>query len=164
MAKMTMISSEALSIQLSKLESGVGEIAKKAIYVGAKVVADKVKANLQALPTDKFRFLRDGDKLNVLTELQKQDLKDGFGVTPIKQDWDGNYNAKIGFDGYGSKPTKAYPKGLPNILLARAIESGSSVRRKKPFFRPAVSASEERAIKEMERVANEEIEKITGGK
>ena len=61
-------------------------------------------------------------------------------------------------------PTKQYPKGLPNQLLARAIESGSSVRQKKPFVRPAVTATKKQAIAEMEKIIDEEVEKSMGGK
>ena len=121
------------------------ETAKKAVYAGAKVVADKIRQNLNAL--------------NVTPELQKQDLIDSFGIAPFDTDEKGVVNTKAGFDGYGSRPTKKYPKGLPNQLLARAIESGTSFRKKQPFVRPAVNAAKKQAIKEMERVVNEEVKK-----
>ena len=94
---------------------------------------------------------------------RKKDLIESFGVTPISRDNQGNHNAKIGFDGYGSMPTKAYPKGLPNQLLARAVESGSSVRAKTPFVRPAVRASKSKVESTMGQIMTKEIKRIMGG-
>jgi len=146
--------------KLSKLSTGQKEIAGKAIYAGAKVVADKIKDNIEKLPEDTFRYLQGDDKFSGVPDGQKKDLEESFGVASIKVDSDGNYNTKLGFDGYGSYPTKKYPKGLPNQLLARAVESGSSVREKHPFVRPAVNATKKTAQAEMGRVIDEEIEKI----
>lgn len=164
MARMTFKAGEEYAIKLSKLATGQEEIAKKAIYAAAGIVADKIKANLNSLPEEKFRYLRDGEKFVGVPERQKKDLIDSFGITPITTDSKGNWNAKIGFDGYGSIPTKKYPNGLPNQLLARAIESGSSVRRKKPFVRPAVNATKKQAQAKMAEIIDKEIEKIMGGK
>ena len=164
MARMTFKAGEEYAIKLSKLATGQEEIAKKAIYAAAGIVADRIKANLNALPEEKFRYLRDGEKFVGVPERQKKDLIDSFGITPITTDNKGNWNAKIGFDGYGSIPTKKYPNGLPNQLLARAIESGSSVRRKKPFVRPAVNATKKQAQAKMAEIIDKEIEKIMGGK
>lgn len=162
MARMTVKATDDYALKLSKLAAQTEEVAKKAIYAAANIVADKVASNLAALPEDKFRRLKDGEKFTGLPEKQKKDLQDSFGVTPIKQDEDG-WNAHIGFDGYGSKPTEKYPKGVPNQLLARAVESGSSVRQKTPFVRPAVNATKKEAIDAMERVIEEEFKKIIGG-
>lgn len=160
---MTLKSTDDYALKLSKLAAQTEEVAKKAIYEAANIVADKVASNLAALPTDKFRRLKDGEQFTGLPETQKKDLQDSFGVTPIKQDDAGNWSAHIGFDGYGSNPTAKYPKGVPNQLLARAVESGSSVRQKTPFVRPAVNATKGDAIKAMERVIDEELTKTMEG-
>ena len=164
MARMTVKATDDYALKLSKLSGQTEEVAKKAIYAAAKIVADKVASNLSSLPVDKFRHLGDGEKFAGVPQSQKNDLQSGFGVTPIKQDSDGNWNAHVGFDGYGSHPTVKYPNGVPNQLLARAIESGSSVRQKTPFVRPAVNATKKEAIDAMERVIEEEFKKIIGGK
>ena len=49
---------------------------------------------------------------------------------------------------------------IPNALLARAAESGSSVREKTPFVRPAVNATRKEAEAEMDRVVRQELEQI----
>lgn len=160
MARMTFKAGDEYALRLSKLANGSDEIAKKAIYEAAKITADKIKENLDAIPTDKFRLLKPGEIFTGLPTAQKQDLVDAFGITPIAKDENGNWNAKIGFDGYGSYSTRKYPKGVPNQLLARAVESGSSVRAKTPFVRPAVNAAKKQALAKMGETIDKEIEKI----
>ena len=73
------------------------------------------------------------------------------------QNDNGFLNVKIGFDGYNNVRTRTYPKGQPNALIARATESGSSVRKKTPFIRPAVNASKKQAIDSCKVVVDEKI-------
>lgn len=160
MAKMTFKAGDEYAIKLSRLATDSGEIAKKAIYAGAEVVADKIKENVKSLPEDKFRYLRGEEKFKGVSPQQKKDLLDSFGITPIDQDRGGDWNTKLGFDGYGGGKTKKYPKGLPNQLLARAVESGSVVRIKTPFVRTAVNATKKESQTVMAAVVDEEIEKI----
>ena len=159
-ARISFKSGDDYSLKLSKLSTNIESVAKKAIFAGAKIVADEISNNIEALPEDKFRFLNEGEKFTGVPKMQKEDLRSSFGITPIDRDKDGNWNAKIGFDGYGRVPTKKYPKGLPNQLLARAIESGSSVRTKQPFVRPAVNATKKKAVEAMKKIIDEETEKI----
>ena len=72
----------------------------------------------------------------------------------------GYWNVKLGFDGYNKVKTKTYPNGQPNAMIARATESGSSVREKTPFVRTAVSATQKQAVEIAKRVVDEEISKI----
>lgn len=160
MAKMTFRAGDEYAMKLSKLAKQSDEVARKAIYAGAKIVADEIKRNIQSLPEEKYRHLKSGEQFSGVPKQQKNDLIKSFGISPISVDNLGNWNAKVGFDGYGSTPTKKYPNGLPNQLLARSVESGSSVRKKKPFVRPAVNAKRKIAQSEMERIINEEIMKI----
>lgn len=163
MARITFKDGDEYADRLLRLASGSEEVAKKAIYAGAKIVTDKVRANLEALPEESFRRLRGEDSFSGLPEAHKEDLMVSFGITPITEDRSGFWNAKIGFDGYGRFPTKTYPHGLPNQLLARAIESGSSVRQKRPFVAPAVRATRKAAVEAMGRVLDEEIKKNMKG-
>lgn len=125
------------ALKLSKLSTNSEEIAKKAIYEGAKIVADQIKANLEG----------------VLSEEATGDLIESFGVTPIERDKDGNWNAKIGFDGYDRN-------GVPNQLKARVLESGSSKQGKRPYIRPAVTKTRKKVLKKMEEVIDYEIKKL----
>jgi len=139
MARVTMYAGEDYALRLSKMATDSEEIAKKAIYEGSKIVADKIKSNLEG----------------VLSPEATGDLLESFGVTPITKNKDGDWNAKIGFDGYDKK-------GVANQLKARVIESGTSTRTKKPFVRPAVNSTKKRVIQKMGEVIDEELKKIGG--
>ena len=162
MAKITFSKDSDFALRLQELEKVFDDdsILERAVAAGAKPVADAIRANLAALPTDRYRKLDPGETFSGLSKGQKEDLLNGFGLTPISNDRRGMINTHAGFDGYGSYPTKAYPKGVPNQLLARATESGSSVRDKTPFVRPAVNKMRKQSLQEMEKSVEEDIEKI----
>lgn len=132
---------------------------EQAIIAGADPVADAIRAGINSLPAEDFRYLRDGDKFNVLSKEAKQGLSAGFGRTPVRR-FSASIDAKLGWDGYFGHPRKKYPKGIPNQLIARAIESGSSVRQKQPFVQPAVNKTRRKALKAMEKSIDETCEKI----
>ena len=161
MARMEIRGFDKLELQLSKL--GNPEIAKEVVQAGAQPIADQIRKNLEGLPEDKFRYLKKNEVFTGIPKQQKQDLLNSLGITPPDIDFDGNTNIKIGFDGYGKIPTKKYPKGVPNQLLARAVESGSSVRKKTPFVRKAVNKAKKLAEAEMQKKLDEHIEIIMKG-
>jgi hypothetical protein len=160
MAKMTIKGTDELALQLSKLGTMSTKIAKDVVWAGAQPVADEIRKGLESLPVDELKQLKTGETFNVAPYGEINDLVNSLGVTKPDVDGGGNVNIKIGFDGYGSYPSKKYPKGLPNKLLARAIESGSSVRKKMPFVRSAVNRSKKKALEEMKKKCDEEIKII----
>lgn len=161
MARMEIRGFDELELQLSKLADP--DISKEVVQAGAQPIADQIRKNLEGLPEDKFRYLNKGEVFVGVPKQQKKDLLNSLGITPPDIDFDGNTNIKIGFDGYGKIPTKKYPKGVPNALLARAIESGSSVRKKTPFIRKAVNKAKKLAEAEMQKKLDEKIEIIMKG-
>lgn len=160
MAKMTIKGTDELALQLSRLGNMSTEIAKDVVMAGAQPVADEIRKGLESLPIDELKQLKAGETFNVAPYGEIRDLLDSLGIAPPDIDKAGNVNTKIGFDGYGSYPSKKYPHGLPNPLLARAIESGSSVRKKIPFVRSAVNRSKRKAIEEMQKKCDEKIKMI----
>lgn len=162
MAKIVFSGAKEFARALEKYYNGITsrKVLEKAVYAGAKVVADKIRSNLKALPTEKNRILKDGEKFSGVPGFQKGDLLDSFGLTPILRDESGFINTKAGFSGYGTMSSNKYPEGLPNQLLAASIESGSSVREKRPFIRPAVNAAKKQAVEAMEAVIDEETKKL----
>lgn len=146
---------------LQKIDAVTDEVIGEAVYDMAKVVADKVRANIQALPAvpnaANIATYRQG--YSRLSEPEKQGLLDGFGVSPLQDD-SGYRNVKLGFDGYNSVKTKKYPQGQPNALIARVTESGSSYREKTPFIRPAVNASKKQAEQAGQMKIDEKIAAI----
>ena len=151
--------SSAFELALDRYAAGADEIAQKAIYAGAEVIADEIKAEMDKIPIEEGRYLKNGDKFASATKTQVDDLKESFGITPMAEDAIG-WNTKLGFDGYGSIPTKKYPKGVPNQLTARAIESGSSIRIKFPFVRRCVTRKKKVAIAKMAQIVDAETAKV----
>lgn len=146
---------------LQKLNLATDEIIKESVYQMAKVVADQVRSNIESLhavsnsaniATYRLGYSR-------LSEPEKQGLLDGFGVSPMQKD-NGYINVKLGFDGYNTVETKKYPKGQPNALIARVTESGSTYRKKTPFIRPAVKASQKQAIEAGRNTIDKKIQAI----
>lgn len=146
---------------LQKINAATDEVIGEAVYEMAKVVADSVRASIQALPTvsNEANIATYKKGYSRLSDEEKQGLLDGFGVSPMQDDG-GYINVKLGFDGYNSVKTKKYPKGQPNALIARVTESGSSYREKTPFIRPAVNAARKPAEKAGQAKIDEKIKSI----
>lgn len=165
MARLSFKGMQQYELQLSKLPGSTREIAEKAVYEGAKIVADEVKKNLNALNvTTQELAIRayTNQTPTYITEEAKDALIASFGITPLR-DEDGYYNVKVGFDGYNNVITKKYPKGQPNNMIARSCESGSSSMIKQPFMRTAVNASRSRAEQKMAEILTAEIKKKMEG-
>ncbi|WP_242966516.1 HK97-gp10 family putative phage morphogenesis protein [Clostridium sp. BSD9I1] len=148
---MTIKGLDEYSSKLSKLGKDAPEIAKKVVMSGASPVADEIRKNLENnLYDPAYAGTGDGGIWGVKRYKFKGDLLNSFGIAPPGVDSHGNTNTKIGFEGYDSK-------GVPNALKARAMESGTSTLRKRPFVRPAVNSTKAKAIKEMGRKLDEEM-------
>lgn len=107
------------------------QMVRRAVYNGAKVVADGTKAALQALPTDDS-FDR-GEPRTSITSKQKAGLIDGFGISKMKEE-NGYINVKLGVHGRNKERTKTFPGGEPNVAVARQLETGTSYMQKNPVF------------------------------
>lgn len=138
MATAAFMLDEDFSIKLSRLDTDINEIAKKAIYAGAKIVADTMKVNLEA----------------VLSDEATGQLVEALGVTPIGM-MGGEWSAHIGFDGYDRD-------GVAFQLIARVLESGTSTRQKKPFVRTTMAQTKTKVAETMKDVVEEEMQKIFG--
>lgn len=139
--------------QLSKFEKGekLREVITISLYEGANIVANEIKNEIDNLSTSE-RWI-DG-----VTKIEKNDLKKGFGIAPMQYKG-GDYDVKIGFDGYGQTKTKKHPKGIPIPLTARSIISGSSFRSKNDFVRRAVGRVRKKSINKMNETINKKIKK-----
>ena len=158
MAKLKMQGMDEWENQLLELRDvGVSTIGR-AIYQGAKVIADQVKANIQALPIDD-RHVKNGQTLHGVKSLEKQGLLEGFGVSRLR-DENGYRNVKLGFDGYSPVPSNFSAKGVANIVVARAVNSGNSFRSKIPFVDNAVYAKKAECEKVMQKTFEDAIKKV----
>lgn len=158
MAKMRWKGMEEYELKLSRLKATSEEVAKKAVYEGAKIVADKMKEAIRQIPVDD-KQAKPGEVIDGVSRLQKAGLIDGFGIAKVRND-NGYINVKLGFDGYNQVKTKTYPNGQPNVMIARSIESGTSFRQAYPFVNKAVNSVKHEAEQAMQQKIDEEIEKI----
>ena len=136
MAKIEFKGFEAYQDVLLTLQIKADAVMKPAIYDGAAVVIDAVKRNLRS----------------VVGEYSTGDLEDSMGLSPMQED-NGFVYTKLGFDGYDRN-------GHPNVVKARALESGTSKQDKKPFIRPALNACKAEAVKVMQKKVDSQIEKL----
>lgn len=139
--------------KLGNLQDISPGLAGRAIYEGAKIVADQIRANIQALPvqTGPVKGRRD----------PYQDEVDGLlaGLGIAKKRVEGGYiNVKIGMDGYNSRVTEKYPKGHPNAMIARSINIGTTFVNRHPFINQAVRSTKAAAEEKMKEVIETGIE------
>ena len=120
---------------LAELGQDVEKMAKYAIYPAAGLVLEELKA---ATPRDT------GDLANseILTKFRTEE---------------GQVYTAVVFDGYDRD-------GVPNSLKARAIESGTSRMKKRPFIRPTVNRIKQRVIETMSAGVDEYIKNLMEGK
>lgn len=153
-------------MKLSKLEGLTPHVIGRTIYPAADLVANAIKANIEKIPvSNSSKRGTPADPISTITSAQKQGLRDGFGISHMRKDG-GLYNVKIGFDGYNTQvSTTSKNRGWKNIhqanqMIARAVEGGTSFRRKTPFIEPAIRATKNQAEKIMAEILDEEIKKI----
>lgn len=150
--------------RLEELGAHSEDILSKALFAGAKVMADGLENAVKALPEDSgYKNFKKGDALrNVVDPKDKADLISHIGISKFIKTAGGGVYARISFNGYGQIKTKKYPNGRPVVLIARSINSGSSVRMKHPFIKPTVSQYKSAAMDAMRKVVEDELKK-TGG-
>lgn len=129
-------------VMLGRVTTGM---IKRAVFDGAAIVADEVRAGINALPEGK------GEDAGTT----KNGLKNGLGLSHMRND-KGYINTALGFSGYNAR-------GVPNVLMARIMESGTSKTSKHPFIRPALSRSKARAEAAMAASIDKDISKIMEG-
>lgn len=146
MARAQFISNDSFELTMSKVGAKYPEVAEKALKTGAGIIADEMRKRLEG----------------ILSPDATGQLVDSFGITPVRQDNNFNYNVHLGFEGY-QKPGygKWVSTGVPFQLIARSFESGAGDwRDPHPFAAPAVKATREIAAEAMARTAEEELKKI----
>ena len=143
MAKADFKMPEDFLLKLSQLGERTDEIVAKVLESGGEVVASKVRSNLSAV-------IGQGTKKK---DRSTGELLRSLGVSPAKQDKDGNFNVKVGF----SEPRS---DGGSNAKIANVLEYGKSGQAPKPFLKPAKSASKNECIDAMKKRFEEEVESI----
>ncbi len=127
--------------KISALGSKSNEIVPRVLAACGEVVLEKVRSNLKAVIGKGKRPSRSTGQ-----------LVEALGVSGARQDRDGNWNCKVGFD----EPRR---DGKSNALIANTIEYGKSGQPPRPFLKPAKSASKSACIAAMREKLEVEINK-----
>lgn len=143
MAKVDVKLPEEFLLKLSRLGNKTDEICEKALEAGGEVVLAKVKENLSSVIGSGTRF----------ESRSTGELEQSLGLSPVKQDRDGNHNIKIGF----SEPRS---DGGSNAKIANIIEYGKHGQPAKPFLKPAKSSSRKACVSAMQKTLEEEVSKL----
>lgn len=137
--------------QLEKLSNHAEGQMKAAVWEGAKVVADNMKAAINALPVQD-EYVKKGVRRSGITSEEKEGLIAGFGLSKMRTG--SAVTTKAGFQGKNAK-------GISNAGVARQITSGTSWLIKSPGIRNAVSRSKSQAEAAMQAKLESEIRKMT---
>ena len=127
------------------------DMCKEAAKEGGKIVADAIRAEMDALPTDD----KHGTELNPRKGprvIEKIGLQHSFGVAPVRND-NGYINVKCGFDGYNVR-------GKANALVARSVVKGTSFMQRNNFVGRATRKSKKAAEDKMKLTVDETINSI----
>jgi len=130
-------------IKLSRLGKSADEIIPWVLKAGGEIVEAKVKSNLKdAIGKD----TKD-------TSRSTGELVSSLGVSPAKQDKNGNFNVKVGF----SEPRR---DGKSNAMIASVLEYGKHNQPPRPFMKTAKSASKDDCFEAMISAFEMEVEKL----
>ena len=136
---------------------------KRAIYEGAGVMMDAVKAEVNALPVYAgFKRGTPENKIEGVSIAQKKGLMDGLGISRMR--YDGDFlNAKIGADGYNGIRTKRWPQGQPNAMVVRSLEAGTSFLKRSPIITRAVRKARAKTEKTIADAYDKVLRQRLGG-
>ncbi|QGH03014.1 HK97 gp10 family phage protein [Streptococcus dysgalactiae subsp. dysgalactiae] len=143
MAKAMMKMPEDFLMKVSKLESKTDEILPRVLESGAEVVESKVRTNLSAVigKDTKFESRSTGE------------LERALGTSKARQDKNGNWNIKVGFD-------EPRSDGDSNAKIANILEYGRHGKAPRPFLKAAKSQSRKACNETMKAKLESEVEGI----
>lgn len=141
MAKVEIKIPEDFLLKLSRLGERTDEIIPKVLEAGGDVVLSKVKSNLSSV-------VGSGTKEE---SRSTGELERSLGLSPAKQNRDGNWDVKVGF-------TEPRSDGGSNAKIANVLEYGRHGQPAKPFLKPAKSQSKNSAIEAMKAKFESEVD------
>lgn len=152
MARSVIVGAESWINTIENIAASSDSAASHAVYGGAATIADGIREAIKKLPSQ----TSDGKHRRGVTDAEREGLLDGLGVARHRRS-DGVVETKIGFDGYNSYVTKSYPKGHPNSMIARSLESGTSWLTKTPFIAPTARRLKKDTVAAMQKELDDYI-------
>lgn len=147
MAKCDVKLPDEFLLKLSKLNDKTDEILPRVLKAGSEVVFNKIKSNLEAvIGTNISIYSKKGSR-------STGELVNSLGISPAKQDRDGNWNIKIGF----KEPRS---DGKSNAKIASVLENGKSNQQARPFVKPAKAQSKQACVDAMKAKFESEVGNI----
>lgn len=146
--KMTIEGLDELIARAEKAAKNPENIVKKALFDGAGVVTDAIRAGVASIPVSENKKR----PKHGVTRAEKAGLLDGIGISKMRTE-DAAVSVVIGFNGTNSE-------GHRNTTIMRRLESGTSYQAKYPVVRPAVRRSKADAQEAMREVFLKELNEI----
>lgn len=140
-----------------KTDRTLTRVIGKSIYPAGKHMGNAIKKSLKNIKEDSGSHrhgLRKGP-----TSAQKKALIESYGIAKMHAGSNG-YNVKIGFDGYNGIVTKKYPKGQPNAMIARSVNSGTSFMEAQPFMDATVAKETDATVEIIKDRFENEMQKL----
>ena len=166
MARLTYTGVEELNNKISALGENAEAIAKAGLFAGAGAVADALRQAVNTIPVDTDETHPFSDPLYVITQDDREDLANAVGIAHFETA-KGKVTTSISFNGYARRTEKKFPNGVPLPMIARSIESGSSVRKKYPFVRRTANrvrqAAQEATVNGADAKIHEIVEEVDNG-
>ena len=147
---------EEISKTLEALGDAAPEVAARALYVGAGVMADAYAKAALSIKSEKFNY-RFGNLKRLPSHEEKAAVIGSTGIA--KFDKNGSeVNTAIGISGSGYANIAG--KQVAVAKIANAINSGTSFMVKQPVFRKAATQTAARAYAEIQAEADRLFDKI----
>ena len=134
-------------------------IAKGALFEGAAVVADAMRASLDQIKTEPFRWATEDDKRYPSPEEKAAVLTARYGVAKFRGTG-AEVDTIVGIAGSGYRHLMG--KDVPTAEILRAIQSGTSFMKAQPVVRKALRAALGPANAKIIAAANERFQTIFG--
>ena len=132
MAKMQVKGLDELIKKVEEAGKDPEELVKRALWEGAGLMADTIRAGVASIPTGERREI---------TETEQAGLLKGIGISHMREE-NGSVSVVIGFNGTNAD-------GKRNTTIMRRVESGSTSVRKHPTVRPAKNRARAAALEAM---------------
>lgn len=142
--------------EFNQIADHSGAMASQAVYAGAGLLADKLRASVESLVTEDVRKHRG----KALLPYEKDALERGLTVERFIHDKGRDYTqTAITFHGKTDHRTASYPDGVPTILLARSINAGTTFRSANRYFINTVNRNRKNVETAMVEAAEKELKK-----
>lgn len=126
---------EELSAKLNALGDKAEEVASRALYAGAGVMADQFTAAANSIRTAPFRYVFNGQKRDPSPE-EKAAVQGKTGIAKFNRNGS-EVDTKVGVGARGYVNIGGKRKAA--AMIANAINSGTSFMNKQPVFRRAAT-------------------------